>query len=97
MIEQHPPLSLHLVFSQRGLDNCLNALGERATEATLLLIQDAVYAATDPAPRLDHCLALAEDLELRGISDQVRPAVRIIDRGTFVDLTARYSPIVSWS
>ena len=97
MTEQATAAGLHLIFSRRGLNNCINALGAEAATAPLLLLQDAVYAATDANLDLEHCLVLAEDLALRGIGDLVQPGFRTIDRGTFVELTARHSPVVSWS
>ena len=97
MTDQQATGALHLIFSERGLANCLAALGARTADATLLLLQDAVYAATRVDPPLAGCLVLEEDLALRGIGDRLQAPFHTVDRHGFVDLTAAHSPIVSWS
>ncbi|MDE2095524.1 MAG: sulfurtransferase complex subunit TusB [Burkholderiales bacterium] len=97
---------LHIVNKSpsqtRTLDSCL-----RLAQAghALLLIEDAVYAATARSPaaaavrealgRLK-VYALQPDLEARGMQAAVLDGVTLVDYGGFVDLVAEHSVSQSW-
>jgi tRNA 2-thiouridine synthesizing protein B len=74
-------------------------------EDAVLLIEDAVYAATRGnaaapglADAMAHCkvYALMPDLEARGVADRVIEGVHTVDYGGFVDLVAAHPNNQSW-
>jgi tRNA 2-thiouridine synthesizing protein B len=76
-----------------------------ANGGALLLIEDAVYAATHgnaAAARIAEAAAarpvyvLLPDLEARGVADRVVDGVRTVDYAGFVDLVAEYPTCQSW-
>jgi len=88
-------------LERSALDACLRI----ATGGTLLLIEDAVYAALagtageaklrEAMARFKVC-ALAPDLEARGVADRVMDGVTLVDYGGFVDLVASHPTCQSW-
>ncbi|MFZ5511157.1 MAG: sulfurtransferase complex subunit TusB [Pseudomonadota bacterium] len=97
---------LHIVnkspFQTATLDSCLAAA---QPDGSILLIEDAVYAATRGSAagaRLEQALgkfkiyALAPDLEARGVAGAVIDGVRLVDYGGFVDLVAEHKGCQSW-
>ena len=97
---------LHIVnkspFEKTALANCL----ARATQgAAVLLIEDAVYAATrgnEAESKLRDALsrikvyALMPDLEARGMHERVMEGVTTVDYGGFVDLVTEHKNCQSW-
>jgi tRNA 2-thiouridine synthesizing protein B len=96
---------LHIVnkspLASRTLDDCLNV----ATSGELLLIEDAVYAATAGntfEPRLRAAMerfkvfVLQPDLEARGMGDKLVAGVTPVDYSGFVDLTVNSNTCQSW-
>ena len=97
---------LHIVnkspLERNALDSCLRvAQGGGA----ILLIEDAVYAATrgnEAEGKLREALsrfkvyALAPDLDARGMGDRVIEGVTPVDYGGFVDLVAEHKSCQSW-
>ena len=98
---------LHIVNKSPFERNTLEACLKRALAgSTILLIEDAVYAAargtvlsdamTDAARRFE-VYALAPDLAARGIdAAQMIDGVRTVDYGGFVDLAAEKGTVQSW-
>ncbi|WP_119632513.1 sulfurtransferase complex subunit TusB [Methylocaldum marinum] len=100
--------TLHLVnrspLESRALEQCLARAGEGDA---VLLIENGVYAAVkgaDSEAVLKSVVgrvrfyALGPDLDARGVeASEVGETIRIVDYGGFVDLTADYRPIQSWS
>ncbi|MHB1677686.1 MAG: sulfurtransferase complex subunit TusB [Sulfuriferula sp.] len=97
---------LHIVnkspFENNTLSNCLRFV---QPGAAILLIEDAVYAATKGtvAERgLQEVMgtvkiyALWPDLEARGVQDKVIDGIKLVDYGGFVDLAAEHSTTQSW-
>ena len=97
---------LHIVnkspAERNTLDSCLRVAQEGGA---ILLIEDAVYAATrgnEGENRLRDALsrfkiyALAPDLEARGMQDRVMEGVATVDYGGFVDLVAEHKNCQSW-
>ena len=97
---------LHIVnkspFERNSLASCL---AHAAKGAAVLLIEDAVYAATrgntaEPAIRKAlealPVYALAPDLEARGMQGNVIEGVKVVDFGGFVDLVAEHRTSQSW-
>ena len=96
---------LHIVnkspSSASALDSALRLSGSGA----VLLIEDAVYAATRGNPaeaqvrgaleRLK-IYVLAPDLEARGMADRLTEGVTAVDYGGFVDLVAEHPNCQSW-
>jgi tRNA 2-thiouridine synthesizing protein B len=96
---------LHIInkspLSNGALDSCL-----RVTESgTILLIEDAVYAATKGnaiEARMREAMgkfkihALLPDLEARGLADRIIEGVTTVDYGGFVELVASNSNCQSW-
>ena len=83
------------------LDTCLNT----ATGGDILLIEDAVYAATRgnaAEARLREAMGrfkiyvLMPDLEARGLGDRLIEGVSSVDYGGFVDLTSNNKTCQSW-
>ncbi len=98
---------LHIVSrsprESRALEDCLVRAGKGDA---VLLIEDAVYAAVDgadieavlkSAPGRVRFYALGPDLDKRGVdASKVAEAIRIVDYGGFVDLTAECRLVQSW-
>ena len=97
---------LHIVnkspAERNTLDSCLRVAQEGGA---ILLIEDAVYAATrgnEGEGKLRDALgrfkvyALAPDLEARGMFDRVMEGVAVVDYGGFVDLVAEHKNCQSW-
>ena len=96
---------LHIVnkspLERNALDSCLAV----AQSGAVLLIEDAVYAATtgnaavaklrDAMSRVK-VYALAPDLEARGVADRVAEGITTVDFGGFVDLVAEHKNCQSW-
>jgi len=97
---------LHIVnkspAERNTLESCLRVAQDGGA---VLLIEDAVYAATrgneaeaklrDALSRLK-VYALAPDLEARGMGDRVMEGVTTVDYGGFVDLVAEHKNCQSW-
>jgi tRNA 2-thiouridine synthesizing protein B len=96
---------LHIVnkspLASSSLESCLNV----AAPGELLLIEDAVYAATAGnafEPRLREAMerfkvfVLQPDLDARGMGGQLVAGVTAVDYGGFVDLAATSSTCQSW-
>ena len=97
---------LHIVnksASERSsLDSCLKLAGKGSA---VLLIEDAVYAATKgntvaakiQAAQADlKIYALGPDLAARGMAGRVLDGVNVVDYSGFVDLVAEHSNCQSW-
>jgi tRNA 2-thiouridine synthesizing protein B len=97
---------LHIVnkspLERNALESCL-ATVQRG--GAVLLIEDAVYAATRghaTEPKLRAAMenvevyALSADLEARGMANAVAPGVKLVDYSGFVDLVANHKTCQSW-
>ena len=97
---------LHIVnkspFERSSLDSCLRMA---QPGNSLLLIEDAVYAAVKGSKEADKVrtasttvkvYVLAPDLEARGMKDAAVEGVTLVDYGGFVDLVAEHSVVQSW-
>jgi len=97
---------LHIVnkspYEKSSFTSCL---AHALKGSAVLLIEDAVYAATkgNTAEAAVHrtlqdlpVYALGPDLEARGIADAVIDGVQVVDYGGFVDLVAQYRTSQSW-
>ena len=90
-------------FEKSSLDSCLRVI---QAESTLLLLEDAVYAAvegTTVAEKLravsTQCAiyALAPDLKARGLDPATCiDAIQLVDYGGFVDLAAGHDSVQAW-
>ncbi|MGO8756400.1 MAG: sulfurtransferase complex subunit TusB [Gallionellaceae bacterium] len=96
---------LHIInkspLSNNSLDSCLRV----ADAGDILLIEDAVYAATLGSAIEGKVLeamnrfkvhVLLPDLEARGLSDRVIDGIATVDYGGFVDLVASNQNCQSW-
>jgi tRNA 2-thiouridine synthesizing protein B len=96
---------LHIVnkspLASSSLESCLNVAGP----GELLLIEDAVYAATAGnafEPRLRAAMerfkvfVLQPDLDARGMGDKLIAGVTPVDYGGFVDLAVNSNTCQSW-
>jgi tRNA 2-thiouridine synthesizing protein B len=96
---------LHIInkspLTNSALDNCLRV----AQRGDILLIEDAVYAATSgnafegkirEAMGRFKVYVLQPDLEARGLADRIIADVTPVDYGGFVDLTAANKNCQSW-
>lgn len=96
---------LHIInkspLGNNSLDSCLRL----ASSGDLLLIEDAVYAATkgsameskvNEAMQKMKVHVLLPDLEARGLADRVIEGVSKVDYGGFVDLVAANKNCQSW-
>jgi tRNA 2-thiouridine synthesizing protein B len=96
---------LHIVNKSPFERNALDAVLRIAQSGSLLLIEDAVYAATRgnaAAAKLEAAMgrlkvyALAPDLEARAVADRVLDGVTTVDYGGFVDLVVSHPNCQSW-
>jgi tRNA 2-thiouridine synthesizing protein B len=96
---------LHIInkspLTSVALDSCLNT----ATGGDILLIEDAVYAATRGSAaeaRLRAAMGrfkihvLMPDLEARGLGDRLVEGVTPLEYGGFVDLASNNNTCQSW-
>ena len=96
---------LHIInkstLTSGTLDSCLNT----AAGGDILLIEDAVYAATrgnaaeaklKAAMGKFKLYVLMPDLEARGFGDRLMEGVSPVDYGGFVDLTSSNKTCQSW-
>jgi tRNA 2-thiouridine synthesizing protein B len=96
---------LHIInkspLTNSALENCLRV----ATGGEILLIEDAVYAATAGNAfegKLREAMGrfkvsvLQPDLEARGMGDRLIAGVTAVDYGGFVDLAVSNSTCQSW-
>lgn len=96
---------LHIInkspLTSGSLESCLNT----ATGGDILLIEDAVYAATRGSAAEAKLRAamgrfkvhvLLPDLEARGMGDRLLEGVSPVDYGGFVDLTSNNKTCQSW-
>ncbi len=97
---------LHIVnkspLERNALESCLRVA---QPGAAILLIEDAVYAATrgnaaeatlrEATSRLK-VYVLGNDLDARGMSDRLTEGVTTVDYGGFVDLVAEHPNCQSW-
>lgn len=96
---------LHIVNKSSLERNALDACLRVATGGTVLLIEDAVYAATrghasearirEAMSRARVCV-LTPDLDARGMGDRLIDGVTGVDYGGFVDLVAENGNCQSW-
>ena len=84
-----------------SLDSCLRV----ANGGDILLIEDAVYAATSGTAMEDKMReamksfkvhVLQPDLEARGLADRLIDGINSVDYGGFVDLVAQSKTCQSW-
>jgi tRNA 2-thiouridine synthesizing protein B len=96
---------LHIVNRSPLNTTAFDTLRRVARGGALLLIEDAVYAATrgnaaEAALRelAGHLkvYALGPDLEARGMADRLLEGVTAVDYGGFVDLVAEHPTCQSW-
>ena len=96
---------LHIVNKSPLERNSLDACLRIAAPGTILLIEDAVYAATrgtaveariKEAMGRHRVCALLPDLEARAVADRVIDGVATVDYGGFVDLVAEHRNCQSW-
>ena len=96
---------LHIInkspLSNGALDSCLRV----AESGSILLTEDAVYAATKGSAlesKVQEALGkfkihvLLPDLEARGLADRIIEGVATVDYGGFVDLVADNKNCQSW-
>lgn len=83
-----------------ALANCLRYGGG---QATVLLIEDGVYAAVAATAWVERLLesgrqvhVLEPDVLARGLSDRIDPRVSRVDYSGFVELCCQHTPIQSW-
>jgi len=97
---------LHIInkspLTNNSLDSCLRVA---PSGGDILLIEDAVYAATSGnvfEGKIREALGrfkihvLQPDLEARGLADRVIAGVSSVDYGGFVDLTTNNNNCQSW-
>ncbi len=97
---------LHIVNKSATERNSLESALRLATKGSaVLLIEDAVYAATkgsEAAAKIESAMAdlqvyaLGPDLDARGMSSRVLDGVKVVDYGGFVDLVAENKNCQSW-
>ncbi|MDD5389935.1 MAG: sulfurtransferase complex subunit TusB [Gallionellaceae bacterium] len=97
---------LHIVNKSATERNSLESCLRMATKGSaVLLIEDAVYAATKggvAAAQIQAAMAdlqiyaLGPDLDARGMSARVLDGVKVVDYGGFVDLVTETNACQSW-
>jgi tRNA 2-thiouridine synthesizing protein B len=97
---------LNIVNKSATERNSLESALRMATKGSaVLLIEDAVYAATEgsmAAAKIKAAMAdlqiyaLGPDLDARGMSARVLDGVKVVDYGGFVDLVTEHNSCQSW-
>ena len=97
--------TLHTVnkspFSSSAFDTCM---GLAKSGSTVLLYEDAVYAATTDnkaALRISesdgiHFVVLGPDAQARGIESKLAHGIRVVDYSGFVDLVTEHDKVQAW-
>ena len=90
-------------YEKSNLDTCLRLAKQGST---ILLVEDAVYAAIpggsleskirQAGKRYELCV-LGPDLKARGLSEEkIIDGIRVVDYGGFVDLAVSHDKVQSW-
>lgn len=96
---------LHIINKSPLVNNALESCLRVAQSGEILLIEDAVYAATSgnefegkirEAMGRFKIYALQPDIEARGLADRIVEGISTVDYGGFVDLTATNKTCQSW-
>jgi tRNA 2-thiouridine synthesizing protein B len=96
---------LHIINKSPLCNNALESCLRAASSGDILLIEDAVYAATKGNAMEDRMRAAAgqikvyvllPDLEARGLADRIIDGIASVDYGGFVDLVAANKNCQSW-
>ena len=96
---------LHIINKSPLNNNSLEACLRVTDAGEILLIEDAVYAATEGSAlegRMREAMnrlkvhVLLPDLEARGMADRVIEGISTVDYGGFVDLVASSRNCQSW-
>lgn len=97
---------LHIVNKSPMERNTLSTCLATAQSGTVLLIEDAVYAATSGHPAAAQLTearqrglkiaVLIPDLEARGLADRMAEGISPVDYAGFVDLAAQEPSCQSW-
>jgi tRNA 2-thiouridine synthesizing protein B len=96
---------LHIINKSPMANNALDSCLRVAQSGEILLIEDAVYAATsgnEYEGRIREAMGqfkiyvLQPDLEARGLADRIIEGVAPVDYGGFVDLTTTNKNCQSW-
>jgi tRNA 2-thiouridine synthesizing protein B len=96
---------LHIINKSPLTNSALNSCLRVAQSGDILLIEDAVYAATSgnafegkirEAMGRFKVYVLQPDLEARGLADRLIAGVTPVDYGGFVDLTTTNKNCQSW-
>jgi len=96
---------LHIVNKSPTSTNALDGALRLAGSGALLLIEDAVYAATRGNPAEEKIrdaqarlkvFVLGPDLEARGMADRLMDGVAQVDYAGFVDLVVEHPNCQSW-
>lgn len=82
--------ALHLVNNPSALQSCVEV---SAADDDILLIEDGVYAEQGVARIL---LALAPDVEARGLLERISETTELVSFDEFVTLVETHKPIVTW-
>jgi tRNA 2-thiouridine synthesizing protein B len=96
---------LHIINKSPLVNSTLADCLRAATGGEILMIEDAVYAATKGnafEPKLNEAMkrskvyVLQPDLDARGVGDRIVAGVTAVDYGGFVDLTVNNKNCQSW-
>ncbi len=96
---------LHIINKSPLANNALESCLRVAQSGEILLIEDAVYAATSgnafegkirEAMGRFKIYVLQPDIEARGLADRIVEGISTVDYGGFVDLTATNKTCQSW-
>jgi tRNA 2-thiouridine synthesizing protein B len=96
---------LHIINKSPLTNSALNSCLRVAQSGDIMLIEDAVYAATSgnafegkirEAMERFKVYVLQPDLEARGLADRLIAGVTPVDYGGFVDLTTTNKNCQSW-
>lgn len=96
---------LHIINKSPMLNSALDSCLRVAQSGEILLIEDAVYAATSgnafegkmrEAMKRFKIHVLQPDLEARGLADRIIAGIMPVDYGGFVELTTTNKNCQSW-
>jgi len=96
---------LHIINKSPLMNNSLESCMQVAQSGEILLIEDAVYAATKGSAlevKMQEAMSrfkvyvLQPDLEARGLADRMIAGISPVDYGGFVDLVTTNKNCQSW-
>ncbi len=90
--------TLHILSQSPQQSNCFErCLSSIKENDTLLLIENAVYAATKiKQTKGFEIYTIEEDVKIRGLQNKIHPTIKLISYAQFVELSIQHPLSIHW-